>query len=576
MNKVRWTGHPFVDAGLATIAAIAKVKQLEELTPQHLQRAVEELQRVLLSDQALGIGVGQAFSGPKKTLRLVFPNSELDNPSNWRGENLEEKLENARKKFQDGVRNDLNNALRCLESDRGDETCWVCGELRPKETLSEARKDKVPLLIGIVNFYPAFAYGIRICGLCALAVRFLPMTLLRTGVSNRLWFLHTHALPVAMKIAEQYGWRHFNDLIARNEPLDFFSHWETAGDAGTVLYLLCELLERFFHELLQVYKHPLPTTAYVFSNDLRDTYINAIPIPSELLIFFARLQVLSQSAFRRFWRELLQVPEGLQGQELKARINFVQLVAYRLLNMESILVACLDHHTPQLLGGWIGHRMYLQEVRKVPKSKLAVLERLGLAIAQADDAKKRIMELRSADRGSLYSILLRYVREGWLKHDEFYALLPPNEDASVSEVRDILLAVIYEWQNCQERGEEFPQLKETVELTPDETLTRIQSIGGRLMNQLPNLSRWMGQLQTARTSDRIRGVYLSAIQRGALSFNDFIFLAPLGDHQKLRLLRDYLLAFLFDRARQVLDEEVLQEEIAAIEEAVEISNGGEA
>ena len=246
--------------------------------------------------------------------------------------------------------------------------------------------------------------------------------------------------------------------------------------------------------------------------------------------------------------------------------------------MESILGTCLDDNTPKLLGGWIGHRLYLQEVRRMSAKKLAILERLGLNIAQSDDAKDRIKDLRKAERSELFGILLRYVREGWLKHDEFYALLPPNEDAAESEVRDILLAVIYEWQHCQERGEEFPKSKskETVELKPDETLTHIQRIGERLVNQLPNLFRWIRQLQTALTNDRIRGVYLLAIQRGALSFNDFVFLAPLGDHQGLRLLRDYLLAFLFDRAREILDEEVLQEEITAVEEAAETSNGGEA
>ena len=61
-----------------------------------------------------------------------------------------------------------------------------------------------------------------------------------------------------------------------------------------------------------------------------------------------------------------------------------------------------------------------------------------------------------------------------------------------------------------------------------------------------------------------------------MSFNDFVFLAPLGDRQRLWLLRDYLLAFLFDRARQVLREEVTQEEIAVAEERMETFAGGEA
>jgi len=198
----------------------------------------------------------------------------------------------------------------------------------------------------------------------------------------------------------------------------------------------------------------------------------------------------------------------------------------------------------------------------MPESKLAILERLGLSVAQSEDAKKRIMELRKAERGDLYAIFLRYVREGWLKHDEFYTLLPPNSDTHASELRDILLAVIYEWQHCQEGGEEFPKVTEKVPLSPDETLNRIKQIGEHLCQKLPNLPRWIGQLQTARSSERIRGVYLSAVQRGAISFADFVFLAPLGDRQKMWLLRDYLLAFLFERAREVLPEE---EEIAVPE-----------
>ncbi len=567
MGQVRWTGHPFVDAGLAAIAAAAKVGQLEALTPEHLESAISELQRILLSDQALGLGMQKSFA--RGALSQLFPNSELVNPSNWKGKTESEKASNACQKFRAALQAELQKAILCLRTEERKAICSACGERRPAEAMVIVRKDKMPLLEGIVNFYPAFAYGATICGLCALAVRFLPMSALRTGVFNRLWFLHTHALPVAAKIAEHYGWQHLNGYIASNESLDFFSGWQTAGNAGTALYLLCELLERFTDELYEVYSHPLPTTAYVFSNDNRGGYISALPVPNELLVFLYRLQVDSPAGFKRFWRELLVVPKELQGEAQKRRIGFVQKVAGLLLNTESILDVCVENETPKLWGGWVGHRLYLREVRKMPTSKLAILERLGLAIAQSDDAKKRIMELRKARPYELYGVLRHYVREGWLKHDGFYALLPPSEDASASEVRDILLAVIYEWQHCQERGEEFPRLQEPVQLTPDETLKRIQRVGERLMEQLPNLPRWVGQLQTARTSARIRRVYLSAVQRGTLSFNDFVFLAPPEDRQRLWILRDYLLAFLFDRARPLISEEVIEEEITAIEELAE-------
>lgn len=552
MVTVHWTGHPFVDAGLAALAAIANVQRLDDLTPMHLQKAVSELERVLLSDQALGINVEQAFA--RKAMSQLFPNSELVNPSNWRGSTSEEKAESVRQKVRAAWRTDLQRAEQCLQSEKGEDMCFACGELRPAKAMGTIRKDKMPLLEGIVNFYPAFAHGVRVCGLCALAVRFLPMSVLRTGVYNRLWFLHTETLEVAATVARHYGWQHFHQAIAANVALDFFSAWETAGDAGTVIYLLCELLERFSDQVRSIYRNPLPTTGYLFSNDNRGGFVQALPIPHEMMIFLAKLQIQSAGAYRRFWRELLQIPNGLTNKERGARIGFVQSVAQRLLSSDSIIGECLDDAGPRLRGGWIGHRLYLQEVRKMATEKLAILERLGLTLAQHEDAKKLVTELRTARWNELHGVLLNYVRQRWLRHDEFYTLLPPNDYSAASQVRDVLLAVIYEWQHCQERGEEFPHLvKETI-LSPDETLVRLQQIGERLITRLPNLSRWVGRLQTARSSDRIRGAYLNAVERAAMSFADFVFLAPLGDSQRLWLLRDYLLAFLFEKAREPLSE----------------------
>jgi CRISPR-associated protein Cst1 len=562
MRRVCWTGHPFVDAGLAAIAAVVGVKRLEDLKVEHLEKAAKELEHILLSDQALGIGVEKSFA--KGTLSQLFPNSELVNPSNWKGETPDAKVGNVRQKFREALKGDLERAkISIVQS--GDATCLLCGRQVPESAITFVRKDRMPLLAGIVNFYPAFAYGVQVCGLCAFAVRFLPMSVMRTGVSNRLWFLHTQALDIAVEISKSYCWTKFNEAIAANEALEFYSQWQTAGDAGTVLYVLCEILEGLGEQLREAYLHPLPTTAYLFSNDNQKPFIQPLPIPNELLIFLAGLQLRSRHAFRRFWQELLFVPEGLSGKEREARIAFVKEVAQRLLNGDNIIGMCLregdenQDQPPKLQGGWLGHAFYLREVRKMPESKSAILERLGLSIAQSDDVKKQTIELRTAKGSDLYGIFLRYVREGWLKHDEFYTLLPPNSDAHAGELRDILLAIIYEWQYCQEKGEEFPKVAKEGTLSSDETLNRIKQIGEQLCQKLANLSRWIGQLQTARSGERVRGVYLSAVQRGALSFSDFVFLAPLGERQKMWLLRDYLLAFLFEQAREALPEE---EEIA--------------
>ncbi len=527
---------------------MGKVKQLKDLTPADLETAVRELERLLLSDQAVGINVERAFV--RSAMSQLFPNSELVNNQNWKGRTKEEGISKGRQKFREALQSDLQRAQQCLQSASSDEVCFVCGEHRPSEAMVTARKVNVPLLEGIVNFYPAFAFGVRICGLCALTVRFLPMSVMRTGVYNRLWFLHTQTLEIGATVAQVYGWRHFNDAIATNKALDFFSAWETAGDAGTVIYLLCELLERHVDQLRTLYQNPRPTTAYLFSNDNRGGFVQALPVPHELMGFLAKLQIRSTHAFRRFWHELLRVPSNLTEKERKARAGFVQSIAQRILDGNSLIEHCLDHDVPKLRGGWVGHRLYLQEVVGMANTKLAILERLGVTIAQSDEVKQRINELRAAQWNELYGVLLSYVRRNWLTHEEFYTLLPPNSYGAAGEVRDVLLAIIYEWLYCQEQGEEFPTLTEAAVLSSDETLTRLQQIGGRLINHLPNLSRWTGRLQAARNPNHIRGAYLNAVERGAMGFADFVFLAPLGESQRLRLLRDYLLAFLFDQARE--------------------------
>lgn len=549
-SKPQWTGNPFVDAGLAAIAAITEVNDLKDITPGHLEEAVKALERVLLSDQSLGLNVPKSFA--RTVMSQIFPNSELVNNSNWKGKTPEEKAENVRRKFRQSLTDLLKRAKHSLEESDGAEVCTVCGRRCSPKAMVFVRQHTMPLFSGIVNFYPALAHGGLLCGLCALAVRFFPLSVMRTGAYNRLWFLHSQDLSLAKAVSRRYAWDHFHRLIALNEALDFFSGWETAGDAATVLFLFFKLLQEMGDYLREIWKSPLPITAYIFSNDNRSSFVHSIPIPNEVLRFFAHLLVESAGAFNRLWKELLYVAPDASKDEQKKRNN----VAQNIVDLKPILPLCLDHEPPRLWGGWIVHRLYLQEVLQMLASKIALLERLGLQIAQSEEAKKRIMELRQARRNEIYGILLRYVRKGWLKHDEFYTLLPPNDFNAAQEVRDVLLAVIYEWQNCQDRGEGFPSLKEVPPFpSPDETLQHIQRIGNKLITTLPNLNRWIGALQMARSPHEIRGVYLNAVRSGALCFSDFLFLAPLEDVSHIWLLRDYLLAFLFDKSRKALPQE---------------------
>ena len=558
--SVHWTGQPFVDAGLAALLAASGASRLSDVTATHLDSAVRELERILLSDQALGIGLEKSFA--KGTLSQVFPNSELVNPSNW-----SKGPEGVRAKYRTALKEDLARAKEALHAERGDRLCGICGELRPSAGFVMLRRDRFPLLSGAVNFYPGFVYGVALCGLCALALRFSVASLLRVGERGRLWFLHCPSDIVAARIAQEYGWGHFRRLIAANQPLDFYGDWRTSGNSGAILCLLCQLLRKFANHLRTIYQHGIPTVAYVFSNDNRGGYVEGIPVPTSILDFLQSLYLESIDAFDQFERELLRVDTGRDKREEAQRARFVAHIADRIIRAEPIVGACLGEQ--RLLGGWIAHRTYLREVNGMNEAVLALLERTGIALAQHERGKKLIGRLERAPARDVRAVLLDLVREGVLSGRELAALLPPNEPTSAQIVRDVLLAVVYEYQRCNEVGESFPRLAGGWAIPePDEVVRRLERIAADLIRTLPNRRQWIADLMTARRTAQIRATYLRALRSGAMSLVDFLFLVPLGDVTQAWVLRDYLLAFLFELGREAVptDIELVEGEEGATDE----------
>lgn len=537
---------------------------LEDLDEGHLKVACRELERIMTSDQALGLNLDRAFA--KSSLSQVFPNSELVNPSNWKNG-----PDGVRRKYRDALDQDLKRAIAAVRDQSASlQRCVVCGDLRPAETFSPLRRDRLPLTSGAVNFYPGLAFGVELCGLCTLALRFLPLSVLRAGEGGRIWFLHCQELTVSGKIAEQYGWQHFNKQISAGQALDFYGEWRSAGVEGAVVRLLFQLLRQFPNQLRAIYELGIPAIAYVFSNDNRGGYVDALPIPATLLDFLQSLLLESKQAFQDFEHQLLDLPPDLDKRKADARRGFVQNIAQRMLRAEPLLSQCLvstGDEGKQLLGGWIGHRLYLLEVYGMAPTTLAILERLGITLAQHDDAKKWLGRLERARLNELRAILLDMVRAQFLTARELAAVVPPNEPWAAGLARDVVLAVAYEWQRYQANGAEFPRLLEMPQyLETDGVIQRLERLAEQLRRGLQNPKAWLADLSTARTVAQIRGVYLRAVRQGALSASDFLFLVPFGEVSRVWQLRDYLLAFLFEQARDELppDLEVVEGEEATV------------
>ncbi len=520
--KVVLTGHPFVDVGVAGLCALAGVQSLSALSPQAIRQAIDEAIRTLTSQSA--------FAKPEKggafatgLYSQLFPNSPLPNPSvtlNNKAQRLRERLE------------EYLQAIFQPDPNSQEGWCFACGE----PAYFRVGLDRCPM-VGYgewSNFNPEFKPGATICGFCALAVQFLPFSVMRTRPDGgRLWIFHAYDIPLMVSIAQNYTLQEMNLCIAQNRPLNVYGNWQIQTDEGAIVSLLCELPHAQLKNLINQH---VPLSAYFFSNDNRGQYLTRREVPPEVLLFLSALKYHPQS-YQQFRQEVLSVPK------------LGEMVSRAIMNTQPIICLCLDFESDpsRLRGGWRAHKLYAEEVLLMKSTFLRTVEAVGERIATHEDAKKWIQALRS-DYTTVSNALLRLVKEGLMTKDEYY-LIGKGEVMTTSQY---LLGVIFALQN----GESLPEDTQA-ELAGDRhpLIALVEQVGARIVAESERVKRLVQSLRAARNPDMIRRAFLRAVQEGVVRWNEFIQLCPPDDANTHFLARDYLLAYLFDTARNLLPAE---------------------
>ncbi|RKX78625.1 MAG: type I-B CRISPR-associated protein Cas8b1/Cst1 [Spirochaetes bacterium] len=140
-----WTGHPIVDAGVATLTAFAEKNYPDEVTFADLEKFVRYAEKAYFSS---------AISG---YLTVLFT-SNFMNPS-W---SLEKKKEY------------LGQILRSYNNEPTSGSCVYCKKPSVNLPTSDlAYRDLIPMLTGrgIANFFPGGHSGLSLCGYCLLAIQ---------------------------------------------------------------------------------------------------------------------------------------------------------------------------------------------------------------------------------------------------------------------------------------------------------------------------------------------------------------------------------------------------------------------
>lgn len=436
-----WTGHPFVDAGLAAILLITGKNKPEQLTEKDIEKAIEFASELYATKE----WSSSYLHG------MIFPNNGIlmANPSMSKGRSPEK----IAKKLKILYKNILSTINGSYES-----KCIICGRQKSayeipqlsKEVLKSGIIRSVFSLLGtgdVNNFFPsANMKGADVCTHCLFLIQFMPLASYRL---SRVLVIHAYPYEFMLELSKEAledikksklasqarGFRrpenflfHLVGEITRKIERDEF--WENIS--VTLYYFICNNQ----NQLLDVIHIPTPVLRFV-------AYANRVP-------GWKRIVAMG-------WREQ---PDENKFEELERKRS--NAVYSRLLNNESILSYFYNLKERRVNASWNLLAFYCKEVMGLDKNALEFIKSVGDRIVESVERlpdHKLDDEIRSLERAEkLYQFEAFFIRVEKLRQnlniedplmsfDEFAKILTAyGEDINISwrTVKNLLLFRIYE------------------------------------------------------------------------------------------------------------------------------------
>ena len=282
---LEYTGHPFVDVGIATIVAFVGKKQPQELSEADLEAIAEYMRKNYVIDPL------------KSFLTVAFPNSGFTQPAYNK---QPEKRQIYARRVLGAYRSDAPR-LRVPGVFTGKPATAL--PLDVKGTLPPGRtfRQHVPLLTGegIINFFPYGDAGLPISGEALLALQALPLGCAKTG--GRLLAVHSDDPDIILRFARRFLQQN-RKAIQVAQAMGSKKMPEPPQRATTFfVHTLIELeQERARHEHAA---RPASVTAYHFSNSGQGVDLDIYHLPMEVLDF---IRAATASTHKDAWNALVR------------------------------------------------------------------------------------------------------------------------------------------------------------------------------------------------------------------------------------------------------------------------------
>lgn len=298
---LKYTGHPLVDVGLATITAFVRKDRPEQLTEADLDAIADYMAQ------------NYTLNPLRSYLTVAFPNSGFTQPAFFK---QPDKQETYKRRVLRAYRNDVAKTdEQCvfLEFPAADISLNVPNPKKPDLPPGRTFKQHVPLLTGegVINFYPYGEAGLPVSGQALLAIQALPLG--SAKCAGRLLFVHSDNPDVIHHFA-----RNFLDENIRMIGLEQASGGtkmpETHLKYRTLLIQTLLKARQMQLDSLQ-YDEPFSITAYHMTNLGPNEKLDIYYLPSQVILYLKEvLQPDCEKAWNRIVQRAWEITKAKRGE----------------------------------------------------------------------------------------------------------------------------------------------------------------------------------------------------------------------------------------------------------------------
>lgn len=295
-SRLSYTGHPFVDVGMAAITAFVDKLHFSEVTDADLEKVVAYIEQNYVRPPLFG-HLTMAF-----TINAWF-NQDRFNPNK---PNLSGEERVARQTERETWRDAHLHQWRAASGVSETEQCVFTGQpaigtmLAKTLPVGRAARAQVPLAQGNdnINFFPGGDPGIPVSAVALLALQFSPMGCAKCGTG--LLAAHSNNERLTYEIASQFLKKNLMDV--QQAQLAGDNKLPSAIRSSKTLLIETLLVAEQRRRRHDQGGQQVSLTAYSFNNG-RDPSLVLYHLPFEIVSF---LQVANTVTYRDAWEPLVQ------------------------------------------------------------------------------------------------------------------------------------------------------------------------------------------------------------------------------------------------------------------------------